>query len=88
MITNVIPAAAFTAATAAPSLLASAAAVLHWLGQHPAAIAVPATVAVVLLIAWAFAREASRPGTSRAAQSAPMPSQPVIDVVTGKASAQ
>ena len=71
MLTHIIPATAFTVATTGP-------AVLSWLPLM--LVTVLATVAVVLMIAWAFRRDA----VQRRAAGRAMPSTPVVSFVPAR----
>lgn len=64
MLTNIIPATAFTVATTGP-------AVLSWLPLM--LVTVLATVAVVLLVAWAFRREARQQRAAGVVTTTPAP---------------
>lgn len=60
MLSNSIPAAAFTAATTAPAALPSALDVLDFAGRHCLAAALVASAAVLLLVVRGFGRDASQ----------------------------
>lgn len=82
MLTHIIPAAAFTAATSAPAVLTQATDILRWLGQHPTTLVTFVLVAsVVLLIGWAF-RQARRPVATVAPE--PVQTQAVVSVVPAR----
>ena len=82
MLTHIIPAVGFTAATSAPAVLTRATDIVSWLGQHPTMLVTFVLVAaVVLLIGWAF-RQARRPGVPVAAVPAQV--QPVVTVVPAR----
>ncbi len=78
MLTHIIPAASFTAATTAPAALTSLQQALRWVEQYPIVVAVPLTIAVVLLVAWAFAREARRPVPQQGQVTIPSSRPPAV----------
>lgn len=79
MLTNIIPAASFTAATTAPSLLGRATDVVHWLSGHEAFFVIfLLTAAVVLLVGWAFRRDTRQQQTATIVTAPPQQMAPVV----------